>query len=63
MQPQPHLTLSAGPFPDTGAVHEFERALARLPGVRDVGVRGYDGPDRAILEVELERGAPPEPST
>jgi hypothetical protein len=57
------VSLSAGPFSSTVALHAFEQALARIPVVRDVTVRGYDGPDRAILEVEIEQGAPPEPST
>lgn len=47
------VTVSAGPFPSVDAVHEFERTLAGLRGVRDVAVRGYEGTDRAILDVRL----------
>jgi len=45
--------LSAAPFPSIDAVREFEAAVARLPGVREVAVQGYDGTDRAIIEVRL----------
>jgi hypothetical protein len=48
------VTLSAGPFADTGSLRAFERALAELPGVLRVTVRGYEGTDRAIIDVELE---------
>jgi hypothetical protein len=48
------LSVSAGPFPTTAALREFERSLASLPGVRDVAVRGYVGADRAILDVQLD---------
>ena len=46
-------TLSAGPFASIEALHEFEEALSRVPGVRDVAVRGYEGTDRAIIDVRL----------
>ena len=46
-------TLSAGPFASIEALREFEEALSRVPGVRDVAVRGYEGTDRAILDVRL----------
>jgi hypothetical protein len=49
----PPVTLSAGPFASIEALHEFEEALSRMPGVRDVAVRGYEGTDRAILDVRL----------
>ncbi len=54
-QPEPAapVTLSAGPFADIEALHEFEEALSRMPGVRDVAVRGYEGTDRAIIDVRL----------
>jgi hypothetical protein len=48
------LDVSAGPFTSTDAVREFERELARLPGVRDVMVRGYEPGNRAIIEVQLD---------
>jgi hypothetical protein len=48
------VTMSAGPFEGTDAVREFERTLAELPGVGCVAVRGYEGADRAILDVELQ---------
>jgi hypothetical protein len=48
-----HVTVSAGPFGSIEALHEFEEALARVRGVRDVVVRGYEGTDRAIIDVRL----------
>jgi hypothetical protein len=48
------LSVSAGPFPTTEALREFERSLAGLPGVRDVAVRGYVGADHAIVDVQLD---------
>jgi hypothetical protein len=50
----PKVELTAGPFSDTAALREFERILGRLPGVREVTVRGYRPDNRAILEVQLE---------
>jgi hypothetical protein len=47
------VAISAGPFSSTAALRDFERTLGSLPGVRDVAVRGYEGPDRAIIEVQL----------
>jgi hypothetical protein len=47
------LTVSAGPFTTIAAVHAFERDLARLPGVREVSLRGYEGDDRVVIEVQL----------
>jgi hypothetical protein len=47
------VTVSAGPFSDLEALHEFEAALRRLRGVDDVTVRGYEGTDGAILDVRL----------
>jgi hypothetical protein len=48
------LEVNAGPFTDTAALRQFERALAALDPVRRVTVRGYQGGDRAILDIELE---------
>jgi hypothetical protein len=48
-----HVTMSAGPFTSIEALHEFEDALVRVRGVRDVVVRGYEGNDRAIIDVRL----------
>ncbi len=55
------LTLSAGPFPGTRSLRAFEQELTRIPGVRDVAVRGYEGRRRAIIEVELDGPGDPEP--
>jgi hypothetical protein len=52
------VTLSAGPFPSLDALREFELAVSSLPGVREVAVRGYEGADRAIIEVRLHRQGP-----
>jgi hypothetical protein len=54
----PDVTLSAGPFPSLDALREFEQAVSSLPGVREVAVRGYEGADRAIIEVRLHRDGP-----
>jgi hypothetical protein len=54
--PQPtvrEFLVSAGPFASTGAVRAFEAMLSGSPGVREVTVRGYDGEDRAIVDVRL----------
>jgi hypothetical protein len=47
------LTVSAGPFTTIAAVHAFERDLARLPGVREVSLRGYECDNRVVIEVRL----------
>jgi hypothetical protein len=47
------VTLAAGPFSGIEVLEEFQRAMAELPQVADVSVRGYEGRDRAILEVRL----------
>lgn len=47
------VTLAAGPFSRVEMVAEFERALAGLPHVAEVALRGYEGSDRAIIEVQL----------
>jgi hypothetical protein len=49
------IEITAGPFASMAALREFERALAKLPAVRDVSLRGYQSGDRAILEVQLEQ--------
>ncbi len=51
----PDVTVAAGPFVSIDALRSFEHAVSRLPGVRDVAVRGYEGSDRAIIEVRLDR--------
>jgi hypothetical protein len=58
-------TVSAGPFASIPELREFERRLAAIPGVSDVRVRGFDGADRAIIEVTLGPAgeAPPGPAT
>lgn len=47
------VTLAAGPFAGVAGLQEFERALRGLPHVAEAVVRGYEGADRAILEVRL----------
>ncbi|HLI59832.1 MAG TPA: hypothetical protein VKV21_09235 [Solirubrobacteraceae bacterium] len=47
------LAVAAGPFVSAGAVREFERALAALPGVSAVTVREYLGEDRVQVDVQL----------
>jgi hypothetical protein len=57
---QTEAIIAAGPFASVPEVREFARALAEMPGVRDVHVRGYTGVDRAIIEVTLgPTGEPP----
>jgi hypothetical protein len=51
----PDVTVAAGPFVSLDALRSFEHAVSGLPGVRDVAVRGYEGSDRAIIEVRLDR--------
>lgn len=55
------LSLAAGPFRSIDAVRAFERRLSELPEVREVSRRGYEGTDRAIVEVRLEAPADPTP--
>jgi hypothetical protein len=50
----PQATVSAGPFASTEALRQFEQAVSALRGVREVTVRGYQGADRAIIEVRLD---------
>jgi hypothetical protein len=47
------LDMSAGPFADTRALEAFARAVRELPGVIAAEVRGYEGTDRAIVEIDL----------
>jgi hypothetical protein len=49
----PAVSVSAGPFTDTAALHEFRSALAGLPQVREATVREYVGAERAVLDVHL----------
>jgi hypothetical protein len=50
--PEPQ-SISAGPFPSTGAVRAFRDSLASLPGVETVVIRAYEGQDRAIFDLKL----------
>jgi hypothetical protein len=50
----PNVTVAAGPFQSLEALREFEQAVSHLPGVREVAVQGYEGTDRAIIEVRLD---------
>jgi len=53
-RPEPAgATLAVGPFASIEALREFEAALSHLRGVSEVVVRGYEGTDRAIIEVRL----------
>ncbi len=54
----PDVTLAAGPFASLEALREFEQAVSHLPGVREVAIRGYEGTDRAIIEVRLDQPNP-----
>ena len=47
------VSVSAGPFASTEALRVFRAALEALPGVHMVELRGFEGGDRAILEVHL----------
>jgi hypothetical protein len=49
----PTIGVSAGPFTETQALQDFQRALADLPQVRDVAIREYAGSERAVLDVHL----------
>lgn len=48
------VVVDAGPFPDIASLSGFEEALGRVPGVRELHVRSFDGA-RAVLEVTLGR--------
>jgi hypothetical protein len=49
----PAVSVAAGPFTDTPALHAFQRALTALPQVREVAVREYVGSEGVILDVHL----------
>jgi outer membrane biosynthesis protein TonB len=49
-----HASISAGPFPSLEALREFEAAVSRLPAVREVTLRAYEGTDHATLDVRLD---------
>jgi hypothetical protein len=55
--PVGELTISARPFATTGDVRWFLRTLLELPAVSEATVKGYEGDDRAIIEVRLGGGA------
>lgn len=46
------VVVNAGPFLDIGALGEFEHALATVPNVQDVYVRGFEG-NRALIDLKL----------
>jgi hypothetical protein len=46
-------TVVAGPFRAIGEVRAFELALGELAPVEEVRLAGYEGEDRAVLEVRL----------
>ena len=48
------MTVAAGPFASIEALRASS-ALSRAARVRSVMVRGYEGADRAILDVHLSR--------
>lgn len=51
------VELDAGPFEDFAELSAFERALARLPKVDDVYIRGF-GDERAVIELSLTEQTP-----
>jgi hypothetical protein len=51
--PGAEARLTAGPFASTEVVRGFERALAAMPGVREVTLTGYEGAARAVFDVRL----------
>jgi hypothetical protein len=56
--PPAQVTVTAGPFSSLEAVRDFERALTTLPNVASVDLRGYEGGDRAMVDVHLSRPNP-----
>lgn len=52
------LTVVAGPFASLHSVRDFERSLETLPNVASVQARGYEGGDRAVVDVRLARPNP-----
>ncbi|HEX3832550.1 MAG TPA: hypothetical protein VHW04_11310, partial [Solirubrobacteraceae bacterium] len=49
----PAVSVAAGPFTDTRALQEFQRAVSGLPQVREVAVREFVGSEGVILDVQL----------
>ncbi|HSO97553.1 MAG TPA: hypothetical protein VLP43_01270 [Solirubrobacteraceae bacterium] len=45
--------VSAGPFSDTRQVESFVLTLAALEPVHDAALVGYEGADRALIELQL----------
>ena len=52
----PEVSLTAGPFADNDEVRRFAEELAAMGLVSEVRLQGYEGEDRALLDVRL---APP----
>ncbi|MEZ5120369.1 MAG: hypothetical protein R2736_02130 [Solirubrobacterales bacterium] len=46
------VVVDAGPFTDIAALSAFEQRLARVPGVEDVYVSGFEG-NRALIELRV----------
>jgi hypothetical protein len=53
LQEPSSVSVSAGPLASTQALRAFAETLQRLPVVREVEVRGYEGGDRVIVDVHL----------
>jgi hypothetical protein len=51
--PRGAALVSAGPFGDTRQVESFVLSLAALEPVHEAVVIGYEGADRALIEVQL----------
>ena len=51
------IELDAGPFGDLGSLTAFEQALAALPGVSEVYIRGFEA-GRATIDLSLHAPAP-----
>jgi hypothetical protein len=49
------FAVVAGPFANTESLRKFERTLAAIPDVREVAIRGYEGEDRAIVDVRFDQ--------
>jgi hypothetical protein len=49
----PSVAMRAGPFDSVAVLERFQQAVRGLPGVSSVEIRGYEGADRAIVEVQL----------
>lgn len=50
------VDISVGPLHSTEALRAFAQALSEIAGVQTVDLRGYEGGDRAVLDVQLEAG-------